>query len=276
MPLPAARAVPLALLLATAALAQTPPLPLLPRVTIVFWVRELPRSQQFFAQVLGARTLFADPEAGFAELTLPGSEVSIGLARGERPAGNRVVPTFHVADLDAAARTLQALQVQPLGPVQEMAGLCRLLRIADPDGTEFQLVQPLQQQPSPFANVAFLVGHWRSERGGTAQEEVWSAPAGAAMAGQNRSTRGDELVDFELLRIVRRGDELFYEARPRGGRAVLFRLVAAEPGRVVFANPEHDFPRRISYWLQDGELCAAVDDGKDDGKRLAFRWKRVP
>ena len=47
-------------------------------------------------------------------------------------------------------------------------------------------------------------------------------------------------------------------------------------GEVVFANPEHDFPKRISYHrLEGGGLSAVVDDGSVDGKRLAFAWQRV-
>ena len=45
--------------------------------------------------------------------------------------------------------------------------------------------------------------------------------------------------------------------------------------RVVFANPSHDFPKRVIYARPDADtLHARVDDGRDDGKALEWTWRR--
>jgi hypothetical protein len=41
----------------------------------------------------------------------------------------------------------------------------------------------------------------------------------------------------------------------------------------VFANPDHDFPKRIVYERSEDELTARAEG--DDGNVLTFRWKRI-
>lgn len=54
--------------------------------------------------------------------------------------------------------------------------------------------------------------------------------------------------------------------RPRGGA----RARADRPRR-VFVNEEHDFPRRIPYWMDGGALHARIE-GKLRGKPAAEEW----
>lgn len=135
---------------------------------------------------------------------------------------------------------------------------------------------PPRAAGEPCTQVAFLIGCWRSVDGDRVTEEVWTPPHGDTMYGQNRTLRGGELRAFELLTIEPRGADLVYVARPQGGAPTEFRLVAHAPGDATFANPEHDFPKRIRYRrLADGALEATVDDGTDGGQRLTFRWLPV-
>jgi len=128
----------------------------------------------------------------------------------------------------------------------------------------------------PWQPVRFLAGCWRSVSDGNTTEEVWTPPYDGTMYGQNRTLRGQKMVFFELLLIERRGADLVYVARPGGRTGTDFKLTAADTNSVTFANPAHDFPKRIRYWLgEDGALLAAVDDGTDAGKRLDFSWRPV-
>jgi catechol 2,3-dioxygenase-like lactoylglutathione lyase family enzyme len=265
--------------------AQLPAMPLFlrPEVTVVLRVADLDRSARFYAEVLGTRVDFRDDKAGLALLATPLGNVMLGLSRGE-PVRGGPAPTFYVMNHATAQRQLTALKVTP-SPVRELAGLWRALTVLDPDGNEIQIAEPLRSRdgglpmicagPGPLSKLLFLHGAWRAEHDGTVQEEVWTAATHDTMYGQNRTTRGDDLVDFELLRIVGRGEDVYYEARPRGGKATAFKLVAGDSQSATFANPEHDFPKRIRYWLAEGRLHAAIDDGRDDGRRVEFVWSRV-
>ncbi|MFK7742998.1 MAG: DUF6265 family protein [Planctomycetota bacterium] len=133
-----------------------------------------------------------------------------------------------------------------------------------------------------FAPATFLVGCWLDASGTSKSTsvEVWSEPHAGTMYGQGRTMRGTDLIFFELLSIEQRGDKLALVARPRGGEATEFAMTGhtatSSGGRsITFANPQHDFPRRIRYERDGDSLQAIADDGTDSGKRAVFNWRRA-
>lgn len=125
-----------------------------------------------------------------------------------------------------------------------------------------------------IAALAWLSGCWSGPDG----EECWLEPRAGAMLGVNRAAAGGgEGASFEFLRVVEEDGALVYLASP-GGRCppTPFRAVEVGEHRVVFANPEHDFPQRITYRLDgDGMLHARVE-AEEDGEMRGFEliWKR--
>lgn len=118
------------------------------------------------------------------------------------------------------------------------------------------------------ADLGWISGHWSA--GGV--EEVWLAPKGDLMLGMSRTVRANGKTAFEFIRIAKTEDGIAYIAQPGGKAPTSFKLVESKPGRAVFANPQHDFPKRIVYELRDGKLCARVDDGKDGDE---WCWSRI-
>ena len=91
------------------------------------------------------------------------------------------------------------------------------------------------------------------------------------MLGLNRVIRPGKRAFFEFLRIEERDGEIAYVAQPGGGASTSFRLVSVEGTTAVFENPDHDFPQRIIYRLDDGKLCARIE-GTVDGEDSAQGW----
>ena len=124
--------------------------------------------------------------------------------------------------------------------------------------------------------LSWLAGDWVGTLGEAQVEEMWLPPAGGAMLGLGRTLAGGQQVEFELLRLVAGADGVEYLASP-GGRCppTPFRLVEAAGQRAVFANPAHDFPRRITYWREGDALHARVE-GVEDGQArvLELEWRR--
>lgn len=134
---------------------------------------------------------------------------------------------------------------------------------------------------SPAATVddlAWMAGYWvRDAGGGRRVEELWLPPAGGLMLGLHRDTAPGRRPFFENLRIDEDAEGVpTYWASPGGGEPVPFRLVEHGDRHAVFANPAHDFPRRITYRLAaDGTLHARVEGGTED--RVAeWSWTRAP
>ena len=126
-----------------------------------------------------------------------------------------------------------------------------------------------------LASLGWLAGAWKGTDRGTAMEEFWTEPKGGLMLGLHRDVRDGRAVSFEFLRIEEGAGGLVYQASPRGAPATPFPLAEIGKERVVFANPDHDFPKRILYWLdKDGALHARVDAG--EGLRgQEWRWERA-
>ena len=127
---------------------------------------------------------------------------------------------------------------------------------------------PLFAADPTVDDLAWMTGHWSDGK----VEEIWIAPKGNLMLGMARTVRANGKASFEFLRIAKTEDGIAYIAQPGGQPPTSFKLVESKPGRVVFANPEHDFPKRIVYELRDGKLCARTDDGKDGEE---WCWSRL-
>lgn len=122
--------------------------------------------------------------------------------------------------------------------------------------------------------LAWLSGTWAGDLATSTYEEHWSTPAGGAMLGMARELKDGRMVAFEHLRIEERGGEVFYVAAPGGGSPVDFRAVRLGPREAVFENPEHDFPVRILYRLEDGGGLRARVEGRD-GQGVDFPLRRA-
>jgi hypothetical protein len=112
-----------------------------------------------------------------------------------------------------------------------------------------------------ISSVAWLSGTWTSVPDGAPTEERWTVGAGGAMLGTSQTVADDRMVAFEYLRIVERDGGLVYIAQPGGGAPTEFVLTSIDVNQVVFENPAHDYPQRISYTLgTDGVLRAEISD----------------
>ena len=129
--------------------------------------------------------------------------------------------------------------------------------------------------PALANDLDWLAGHWCGQRGKTFSEETWMAPRGGLLVGMHRDTREGRASGFEFMRIAQQDGRWVLLAQPGGGAVTAFPAESVARDRVVFANPEHDFPKRVIYSRPDADtLHARVDDGRDDGKALEWTWRR--
>ncbi len=133
------------------------------------------------------------------------------------------------------------------------------------------LAIPATADDVTLESLAWMSGHWSATVDGEEMEEVWLAPRGGMMTGMHRDVKENGRTFFEFLRITRTPDGIVYLAQPKGLAPTPFKLSEATHHRVVFANPEHDYPQRIIYALRDGRLCARVE-GPQRGKEMSEEW----
>jgi hypothetical protein len=107
-------------------------------------------------------------------------------------------------------------------------------------------------------------------------EEIWTSADGGALVGLHKdvAARGGaaRMVAFEFLRIEATADGVAYVAQPGGRPPTRFALVETGPRRAVFANPAHDFPQRILYWIDDAGALHARIEGPKGGRTVGQEW----
>jgi len=120
---------------------------------------------------------------------------------------------------------------------------------------------PLEaQQPAPIDRAAWLAGCWEQRSPNRLTMEMWMPPAGGTMMGASRTTIGGATREFEQLRLHTAADTLIYTALPSGQKHADFRSTSVAPTVIVFENPTHDFPRKITYRrVGEDSLVARVE-----------------
>lgn len=120
----------------------------------------------------------------------------------------------------------------------------------------------LAPEQGPLEAVALLSGSWVGATPDGVVEEHWSHAAGSLLVGMGRVTAGGATKLFEALRVEARPGGLVYVAQPRGGAPTEFRLSpTSTKERLVFENPDHDYPKRLVYERAGRALRVEISGG---------------
>ena len=128
-------------------------------------------------------------------------------------------------------------------------------------------------QSSEVERLSWLAGCWSHATETSVTEEQWMLPSGGSMLGMSRTVRGGETTAHEFLQIRSVEGRLTYIAAPSNQAEAAFRLERIADGEVVFVNPEHDFPQRITYTRHETGVRArveATEDGQTRGFEVPF------
>lgn len=140
------------------------------------------------------------------------------------------------------------------------------------------ILSAAEPEAKSLDSLSFMVGSWRQSDGTVEVEEHWLPAKGDIMLGLGRTVRGKgKETAFEFLRVAPSKAGLSYFASPQGRAATEFPLVELAKEKVVFENPVHDFPQRISYWLEGGKLKARIEGTIKGQKRSEeWTWEKAP
>lgn len=108
-----------------------------------------------------------------------------------------------------------------------------------------------------------LSGQWATapDTSGMLTFENWELVDSTHWSGLGYVLAGADTVSIEELRLVRNGDAIAYGARlamQNGGEWVDFAMQPTGNDTLLFTNPGHDFPQRITYVRQGADWHATV------------------
>lgn len=126
-------------------------------------------------------------------------------------------------------------------------------------------------------SLQWLEGDWiNDQEPETTSSEHWviASPLSLLGTGLTVSTKKDTIF-FEKLEIRQEKGHLYYIA-DIGNGPVKFKLTSRSKNKWVFSNPDHDFPKKITYSraITNSEewLMATAES---NGKAIPFNFKKV-
>ncbi len=147
----------------------------------------------------------------------------------------------------------------------------------------------VEDKSSPVANIIladksllkpteWLQGEWQSEAAEVQVLETWRVVSDSLMEGQSCFVRGQDTLSKESVRLEVRQNTVFYiptVSNQNGGRPVPFQMTFSSPNSLVFENPLHDFPQKISYKKIAQDSLIAEISGVAGGKPNSIQFKLV-
>jgi hypothetical protein len=144
--------------------------------------------------------------------------------------------------------------------------LLLLQACSSPDSTPL----PTQDAGATNSLLSRLPGAWihQDDSAGYIFEEYWSVKANGDLEGLGVVRSGKDTVMIEELAIMIRDTATWYSARiasQNAGMPVLFELVL-DGDSLIFSNPRHDFPQRITYIPTDDGHWTVHLNGEAEGR----------
>ena len=130
--------------------------------------------------------------------------------------------------------------------------------------------------PDPAQTLDFLAGTWQGDKWGGIFVAYYSTPVGGKVLSYSELIKDGKVSFHEFEKFETIDSQLTLTPYPGGRPAPIFTETKVEPKRVVFENPEKDFPTRITYEQVSAEsLRITLDDPHHaGGKTDVFELKR--
>lgn len=138
----------------------------------------------------------------------------------------------------------------------------------------FLLAASTLQAQSDLSKLNWITGTWSrtDKKPGSSGVEIWQKVSNTELTGRGINLKGKDTTFVEKLKIIVKGNDIFYMADvPENKEPVLFKLTSVSATSLVFENPQHDFPKKISYELTGVKLKATISG---DGKSQEFWFEK--
>jgi hypothetical protein len=122
----------------------------------------------------------------------------------------------------------------------------------------------------------WLIGTWENKTSRGSIYETWEKQNETTFYGKSYTLREEDTVVFENIQLVQKQEGLFYipvVKNQNQGLPVSFTLRTISEHEMIFENPKHDFPQRISYTRIAADSLVAVISGTRNGQE---RFQRFP
>lgn len=117
--------------------------------------------------------------------------------------------------------------------------------------------------------ASWILGEWQNKSAEGNATEIWEQQDDSTFKGKSYFVIGPDTVSSEKLSLAQIGKDLFYIPVVKGQNnelPVKFKLTSSADNLLVFENPSHDFPQKITYLKISADSLLAEISGIMDGK----------
>lgn len=128
------------------------------------------------------------------------------------------------------------------------------------------------RESKALEQMGWLVGTWERMNMKPTETafETWTRESSIKFAGKGVTLRDQDTVFVETLNLSFKDEKLYYVAEvSHNEEPTYFEVTRVTDSGFVCENPQHDFPKKISYTL-DGNRLTVVISG--DGKSVPFQF----
>ncbi|MFV8370261.1 DUF6265 family protein [Flavobacterium sp. LB2R40] len=126
----------------------------------------------------------------------------------------------------------------------------------------------------------WLLGNWENKSAEGNLTETWRKVNDSTFQAQSYFIKEKDTLHFESITLQQKGEQLTLTATVKGqnnDKPVAFLLTTTTEKQLVFENPKHDYPQKISYTHITPDGLVAKISGIQQGKPSAeqFSMKKI-
>jgi hypothetical protein len=124
-------------------------------------------------------------------------------------------------------------------------------------------------QKEKIKSVNWLLGKWESNVYQGSLSENWKKSNDSTFQAESLFIKEKDTLHFESITLQQKGQELIYTATVKGqnnDKPVSFKMTSETAKKLVFENPKHDYPQKITYTLINKDSLVAEISGTQLGK----------
>lgn len=132
------------------------------------------------------------------------------------------------------------------------------------------------QTPSRIEDLGWLVGSWKrtNNKPGQGGNERWIIDPDIGLRGFGITTKGSDTLFIEKMRIVPGDNNALYFVADviENPMPVYFRITSIQQSFFTCENPNHDFPKQISYRRKLKHLEVTISG---NGKTMDYQFDKI-
>ena len=124
----------------------------------------------------------------------------------------------------------------------------------------------------------WLIGNWENTSPDGILTENWQKLNDSTFSAASYLIKGKDTIHFESVVLAQKGETLTYLATVKGqndNKPVAFTSTNETENKLIFENPQHDYPQKITYTKGANNTLTTEVTGKLEGKVTTERFIMV-